>query len=65
MLILVNILIIQQCNNLHNANSYATADAGAVNDNYIVKYDLYKLKRDLAKANYYSILVDGNTGKNK
>ena len=34
-------------------------------DDYIGKYHLDELKRDLAKANYYLTLVDGNTGKYK
>ena len=45
------------------ANSYATAEAGAVFDNYIERYHMDELKSDLAKVNYYSVLVDGSTEK--
>ena len=45
------------------ANSYATADAGAVFDDYIRRYHMNELKSDLAKAKYYSILMDGSTDK--
>ena len=45
------------------ANSYATADAGAVFDDYIRRYHMNELKSDLAKANCYSVLVDGSTNK--
>ena len=44
------------------ANSSAT-DTGAVFGNYIGRYHMNELKSNLAKANFYSVLVDGSTGK--
>ena len=43
------------------ANSYATADVGAVFGDYSGRYHINKLKSNLDK--YYSFLVDGSSGK--
>lgn len=44
-------------------NSYATADAGVVFGDYIRNYHMNELKSDLAKAKYYSVVVNGSTDK--
>ena len=43
------------------ANSYATADVGAVFGDYSGRYHINKLKSNLDK--YYSFLVDGSSDK--
>ena len=54
------VLALQQA---EQANSYVTAEAEAVFGNYIRRCHMYELKRNLAKANYYFVLVDGSTDK--
>ena len=41
--------------------SYATDDAGAIFVNFIGRYNVDLLKKDLDKINYFSILTDGST----
>ena len=41
--------------------SYATDDAGAIFGNFIGRYNVDLLKKDLDKINYFSILTDGST----
>ena len=45
------------------ARSYATDDYGAIFGDFIGKVTMDSLKKDLAKAHYYSVLCDGSTDK--
>ena len=68
-LIILTFLNLQRLNGVlalqqtKQANSYVTADAGAVFGDYIGKYHINEFKSDLTKANYYTVLVDGSTDK--
>ena len=45
------------------AKRYATADVEIGFGYYIGRYLIDELKSDLAKTNYYSVLVEGSTDK--
>ena len=45
------------------ARSYATDDYGTIFGDFIGKVTMNSLKKDLAKAHYYSVLCDGSTDK--
>ena len=45
------------------ARIYATDDYGAIFGDFIGKVTMDFLKKDLAKAHYYSVLCDGSTDK--
>ena len=42
-------------------SAYATDDAGALFGDFIGRYNIESLLKDLAKINYYSVLSDGST----
>ena len=61
------LLELQQKNNVPELlkkqirSAYATSEAGAVFGDFIGKFQVEELIKDLAKINYYSILTDGST----
>ena len=47
--------------NAKTKKSYATDDTGALFGDFIGKFTLERLKKDLSKVHYYSVLTDGST----